>query len=1044
MAVHRYSVSDLRKLRFKDCCGLPRKLKRMLFILKIRNVHHLYVCSRSRPIPVLLRRRQGDKPNHRHSPTQVSTSSRTLRPLRRLDRHGLSSRKPLRFGLLNIRSIHHKADEARELFSDYRINVLFLTETWHDKESTSLGRLRADGFQVVDRPRPRTTAETLSTNHGGVAAVANAGIRLTALSIGFPISSCESLCMRISCGSASCIAVLIYRTGPVSLAFFDELSNIIDSFVSHAEPLFIVGDFNIHVERQDDPSATRLLDTFTSRGLQCHVHDPTHDHGGILDLIFSRRDLPSPRVRLEDPGLSDHRLLLWSAALTRPPPIYTNVTYRPWSQLDVNAFRRSLSNSILCDPSQWLLHSCDDLALLYDSTINAILNSTIPFRTIRCCSRPSDPWYDDECRAAKRKLRTLERRIRTSGSQSRLDIQSLTTEQKEIRRAYRLLLKRKRESFWLSKVESEHSNPRQLWRSLNSLLGRGKSQSSDAFTAADFMAFFTRRLTSLHETLINPESQTFSCIPPNCKFSSFSSVHNHEVVRGIRSLPVKQSSCDPLPTRLLKECCDLISPFISFLFNKSLALGLMPAKWKVARITPTLKKGKRDTEELSHYRPISNLPVLSKLLERIVAKQLLSHLRTFDLIPSLQSAYREHHSTSTALLKMTTDILTSMDNGEATLFCSLDLSSAFDAVDHSVLLHRLTESFGVCGTAHNWLTSFLSNRSQFVSYRGASSPRVINPIGVPQGSVLGPILFLLYTKDIIPLVLSHDLQVHMFADDIFIYGSCTTDSTTALICKISACIEALGHWLTSNRLVLNTSKTMFMWCATKERLRKVPQDPIVIGGHVSKPVSSLRCLGVVLDSTLSFSPHITKTSSTCFNALRNIRSIRRSVTSSALSSLITAFVFSRLEYCAPVLCGISEHELSRLQSIINASVRVMLFLPRSAHTSKPLAALRWLSARPRIQLHTVTTVFKCLQELAPNYLENMFTRVSDLPGRSRLRSASSASLSLPRLRLRSVSKRSFLCVGARIWNQLPPHISATTNLKLFKRAAMQHFTAKTL
>ena len=601
------------------------------------------------------------------------------------------------------------------------------------------------------------------------------------------------------------------------------------------------------------------------------------------------------------------------------------------------------------------------------------------------------------------------------------------------------MLRRKREAFWMSKVESEQSNPRLLWRSLNSLFGRGQPIQTDKYTATDFLNFFNTKLEHARTVTSTADPPTFSLVSSDCQLSQFTQVSSHDVARAIRSLSDKQSTCDPIPTCFLKECSDLLAPFISFLFNKSLTLGLVPERWKVSRITPLLKKGKRNANELSHYRPISNLPVLSKLLERIVAKQLLTHLRAFDLLPAFQSAYREHHSPSTALLKITTDIFTANDNGEVTLLSSLDLASAFDVVDHSVLLQRLSSSFGVRDTVHDWFTSFLISRYQFVNYRGVSSPTSPTSCGVPQGSVLGPILFLLFTKDIIPLVISQGLKVHTFADDIYVYGSCPANSTTALVEKTSACIETLQQWLTSNRLVLNTSKTTFMWCTTKHRLRHVSQSPLSICGCSFRPVSSMRCLGVVLDPTISFSVHINNTSAICFNILRNIRSIRRSVTRRALSFLVSALVFSRLEYCAPIMCGLSERNVSRLESIVNASVRVLLFLPRSTPTSAHLRSLNWLPARARLQLHTSIAVFKCLHELAPTYLADMFTRLSDLPERARLRSASTSSLLMPRTRLSSTAKRSFPSAAARIWNSLPPNVTAESRLECFRAAVKQHF-----
>ena len=182
--------------------------------------------------------------------------------------------------------------------------------------------------------------------------------------------------------------------------------------MTYTDPINIVGDFNVRLDRPDDPMSRQMTDTFAAHGLECHVMSPTHDQGGMLDVVATRVDLPAPTVDVLDVGLSDHRLLRWSAPLLRPSPVYTSVSRRPWNRLDTVAFRAALAASPLCRPDAWSDFSLDELAQLYDAETTKILDRLIPVRSVRCRRRPSDPWFDDECRDAKRRCRRLERAAR--------------------------------------------------------------------------------------------------------------------------------------------------------------------------------------------------------------------------------------------------------------------------------------------------------------------------------------------------------------------------------------------------------------------------------------------------------------------------------------------------------------------------------------------------------------------------------------------------------------------------------------------------------
>jgi hypothetical protein len=285
----------------------------------------------------------------------------------------------------------------------------------------------------------------------------------------------------------------------------------------------------------------------------------------------------------------------------------------------------------------------------------------------------------------------------------------------------------------------------------------------------------------------------------------------------VRRLPDKSSAADPLPTNLLKQVVTELAPYLTELFNRSLALDYFPGMYKAAYITPLLKKPSLDAADVKSYRPISNLSVLSKLLERLVATQLIDYLKSAQLFPLYQSAYRMNHSTETAVLHVLSEILTAADRGDLSALVLLDLSAAFDTVDHNVLLKRLDISYGVTGCALQWFQSYLCGRTQHVRLGLGKSPIVRLLCGVPQGSVLGPILFVLYTADLVRVIDEHDLHGHLFADDTQVRGSCPPCDVSALQSRISTCLDDVASWMRSNRLQLNTSKTELLWCATARR-----------------------------------------------------------------------------------------------------------------------------------------------------------------------------------------------------------------------------------
>lgn len=1011
--VRKYSPNDMRNIRRNGFCSPDQLILRKL---KDNNIFCYRGCRGGTKFRAYCLDR------YHRLPTSSGSSSP---PSARI----LNQDAPYAKGaVLNCQSARAKTAVIQDLIMSNKLIFAGLTETWHHELGDIIVRsLTPPGYKFLDKPGGHLR---VSGNGGGICFIYQEKLNAKQINIPQTLTSFEYLPVFVRNGSDSFIVTTIYRTGAIAEVFYNEMVSLLESLSQYSCPIYIIGDINFHLELPSNPDSRNLLDILDSFGLVQHVVDPTHTAGHTLDCVISRKDLPAPTISVGLPKeYSDHALITFTVPTKTSPAReeFREYTARDWRKFDVDKFKCDLRSSPvgqdnLSDFSN--MSSPTELYDIFNNTVVSLIDRQIPQSVRRKrCLHLNSPWFDADCRRIKRQCRHLERIYRRLKTHNNLNTNEACKLWIAKCRDKQSFFNRKRHSYWLRKSQECRGDSRKMWRTVNSILCKDSHplNSNEGQPSASVLhQAFEDKLDGIRRATAHAPPPTF-CPQNDHIFDAFELISTTDIVQLILNMNCKYSPVDRFPTWLFKSCAYDLAPFITLLFNNSLQLGTFPEQFKYASLTPILKKASLDPCEPSSYRPISNLPVLSKILERAVLTQLLKYLHNNNLLHDFQSAYRQHHSTESAVTKVLSDIYKAADDGLCTVLCMLDLSAAFDSVDHDLLLCKLSANLGIRDNVLKWFKSYLADRYQRVTFQGEESVFVKMSSGVPQGSVLGPILFLLYSGEVLDLILSHGLFVHAYADDLQIYGHADRKSIADLKSMISSCVSSVHDWMCSNRLKLNPSKTEVILLGSKLKYSDFYSGSIEICGSVINFSNTVRSLGVILDNDLSLTAHVNSIVRSSYATLRQLWHIRPSITFDVARNLACSFIHSRLDYCNSVLAGLKTMQVTKLNGVLKATARFVFACPKFASvTNRMINELHWLPFPQRISYKLNIMAFKSVNNAAPAYLDSLFTPSTSLSYRSRLRSAASFQVVTPKIKTNWFGARGFYYSGPSHWNTLPP------------------------
>jgi retron-type reverse transcriptase len=837
----------------------------------------------------------------------------------------------------------------------------------------------------------------------------------------------EYIFIKILIKNISLLLGVIYC--PPTINYFNQFECVLQSLLPDFEDVIIMGDFNTCILKNDARCLT-LQNTVNAMNISILPLQPTHHSGNsssLLDLIMtSNVNKVIQHGQLSAPPFSLHDLIYISYKM-KCPKFKSKLT-------PMRSFRRIVVDDLRADAGRidWSdvleAPNIDSKVECFNSHVKLLYDCHAPVRLIRV-KRPPAQWMSTEIlEVMKLRDRARARLTRCASASRREAYRSLRN------RCNRMCRDAKRAHFQSLFTNRSSSD---IWRGLNAMDFRSQD-SHEPLASGDLNRLNSHFATPPYQitdsiklsTLRNIREQPAMGFP----ILEFVPVSENEVLKLIGSIKSTSVGADDMNLSFIKLILEFSLHSITHIINFSLTSSTFPSIWKKAYVIPLPKKPAPASE--SDYRPISILPVLSKIIEKVVHRQLSDFLDSNAVLSPLQSGFRSGHSTTTALVRVTDDIRYAMDNRKITLLVLLDFSSAFNTVDFDILIARLKQ-YNLSNAAISWFESYLRDREQCVRVKSTFSDWLPLVAGVPQGGILSPLLFSIFINTVVQCL---DFSHHLYADDLQIYSHFENEQTDSAIAQMNSELSRIALWAKQCGLLLNPSKSQAILIGSSRLLSKIDISSLPalrLNGSEITISSQVKNLGIILDKHLSWQPQLNEVSRRLFFRFFSLRKYQNLLPISTKILLCQSLLLPIFDYADVAFLDITQEQLLRLERLQNVCIRFIFGLRKYDRVTQFRNELRWLTMAQRRDLHILSLLYSVLfNPSAPYYLRSSFTSLAShgLP----LRSGARGILQIPTHRSNFFSS-SFTARAARLWNEQPVDIRLSPSILCFKRSLKRRF-----
>lgn len=834
----------------------------------------------------------------------------------------------------------------------------------------------------------------------------------------------------------------IYRPPDSNLEqFLDNITHLFDTLNKENKVVYLIGDFNINLLNTNNHKITAdFVELMFSYFYMPLINKPTrikNDSATLIDNILCNDVMymeSNNGILCTD--ISDHFPVFSVMKAKREQANPEYIIKRIVNDVNIQKFKDKLST---IDWGNLIGNNgCQEAFSLFHSTFIRLYEECFPLKKIKISYRNRKSWLS----------LGLKNSIKVKNKLYIHYIKYKTDENKksylEYKRILNKLLRQGEREHYDNLFKENIGNIKKSWELIKEVINKSKNVKKDAEFIIDgkkennsklianaFNQFYLDIGTKLSQTLPSVERSFASFMPaanPNSLFLRPAS--GIEVENIICDMKKKSPGWDGLSSVVIKDTLPYFIDTLTSLINLSMTEGVFPDELKIAKVVPIYKNN--DTSIINNYRPVSILSVFSKVFEKIMYDRIIKFIDKHKLLYDFQFGFRKNYNTNLALITLVDKISKALDSGKNVVGVFLDFSKAFDTVNHDILLHKLNV-YGIRGIALSWMESYLQNRVQYVNYNGEDSFKGNIKCGVPQGSVLGPLLYLLYVNDIVNV--SRQTVPILFADDtnIFLEG----DNIENVMDRMNLEMKNLVEWTIANKLSLNVEKTNYMIFSTK-RKRVQTNSYIHINNKPLKRVDSTKFLGIMLDNQLSWKEHIKYILSKMSKGIGILCKARKVLKCSTLSTLYNCFLYPYITYGIEVWGNAYECTIKPIIMLQKRAVRIIVSANYRAHTAPIFKSLEILPLKDVYELSVAKLMFKIMKDLTPGFMKTMFTSNVRVHGHlTRQRH----NLHVPIART-NIMSRTFRHRGVHIWNNIMNTMNLDCNFIVFKRHMKNYYITK--